>query len=370
MTARTITISLCGDLMTGRGIDQILPHPVEPRLWERWAKSALRYVELAEAAHGPIPRPVDFAYIWGDALAEFARRRPDLRLVNLETSITRSENHLAKGINYRMAPENVACLTAAGIDCCILANNHVLDWGPEGLGETLQTLEKAGVQAVGAGADIARAQAPAILDVGARGRVIVLAFGSPTSGIPLDWAAGESRAGINLLPELSGSAVRRIADRVGSVKQAGDTVVVSIHWGGNWGYEIPEEQIEFAHGLIDRAGVDVVYGHSSHHPKAIEVYGGKLVLYGCGDLLNDYEGIGGYEVFRDDLSLLYFAGLDPGDGRLAGLSMIPFQIRKFQLRRAAPADVRWLRDLLDREGKRFGTGVELADDQSLRLCWA
>jgi poly-gamma-glutamate synthesis protein (capsule biosynthesis protein) len=370
VTARTITISLSGDLMTGRGIDQILPHPVDPRLWERWAKSALRYVELAETGHGPISRPVDFTYIWGDALAAFERLRPDLRIVNLETSVTRSENHLAKGINYRMSPDNVACLTAAGIDCCILANNHVLDWGPEGLSETLATLEKTSIRTVGAGADIAHAQAPVILEVGARGRVMVLAFGSPTSGIPLDWAASERRGGINLVPELSGKAVRRIADQVRSVKKVGDIVVASIHWGGNWGYEIPEEQIEFAHGLIDKAGVDVVYGHSSHHPKAVEVYDGKLVLYGCGDLLNDYEGIRGYEEFRDDLSLLYFARLDPADGRLAGLSMSPFQIRKFQLRRVAKADAQWLRDLLNREGKRFGTAVELADDHTLRLHWA
>jgi poly-gamma-glutamate synthesis protein (capsule biosynthesis protein) len=370
VTAQAISISLSGDLMTGRGIDQILPHPVIPRLWERWAKSALRYVELAETANGPIPRPVDFPYIWGDALAEFERLRPDLRIVNLETSITRSENHFAKGINYRMSPENVPCLTAAGIDCCVLANNYVLDWGLEGLGETLRTLEKVAVRAVGAGDDIAQAAAPAILNVDARGRVIILAFGSPTSGIPLDWAASESRGGINLLPDLSGGTVRRIAGQVGSVKKAGDIVIASIHWGGNWGYEIAEEQIAFAHGLIDQAGVDVVYGHSSHHAKAVEVYGGKLILYGCGDLLNDYEGIRGYEKFRDDLALLYFARLDPADGRLTGLSMSPLQIRKFQLRRAAKADAQWLRDLLDREGKRFGTRVELADDYTLRLQWA
>ena len=368
-TAQTITIFLSGDLMTGRGIDQILPHPVNPRIWERWAKSALRYVELAESANGPIPRPVDFSYIWGDALAEFERLRPDLRIVNLETSITRSENHFAKGINYRMSPDNVACLTAGGIDCCVLANNHVLDWGLEGLSETLQTLEKVAVRAVGAGNDIAQAQAPGILDVGAKGRVVVLAFGSSTSGIPLDWAASESRGGVNLLPDLSGGTVRRIADQVGSIKEAADIVVASIHWGGNWGYEIPEEQIEFAHGLIDQAEVDVVYGHSSHHAKAVEVYSGKLVLYGCGDLLNDYEGIRGYEEFRDDLALLYFARLDPANGRLSGLSISPLQISRFQLRRASKADAEWLRGVLDREGQRFGTRVELADDDTLMLQW-
>ena len=76
--------------MTGRGIDQVLPYPLKPHLHEPYSKSALDYVELAEAVHGPISHPVDFPYIWGDALEELRRQAPDLRLVNLETSITKS----------------------------------------------------------------------------------------------------------------------------------------------------------------------------------------------------------------------------------------------------------------------------------------
>ena len=112
-----ITLFLCGDVMTGRGVDQVLPHPGDPRIHEPHARSAGMYVELAERAHGPIPRPVDFAYIWGDALEELARVRPGARIVNLETSITRSDDYWrGKGINYRMHPDNVPCLTAAHID--------------------------------------------------------------------------------------------------------------------------------------------------------------------------------------------------------------------------------------------------------------
>lgn len=122
-----ITLFLCGDVMTGRGIDQILPHPSQPQLYEPYVRSAHEYVALAEQVNGPIPRPVDAAYVWGAALLEFDRRRPDVRIVNLETAITTSEDREAKGINYRMHPANIACLTAAGIDCCTLANNHVLD---------------------------------------------------------------------------------------------------------------------------------------------------------------------------------------------------------------------------------------------------
>jgi len=123
-----VTLFLCGDVMTGRGIDQILRHPCEPRLHESYLADANDYVRLAEGVSGPIPRSVDDAHIWGDALDEFARMRPDMRIVNLETAVTQSEDWLPKGINYRMHPANVGCLEAAAIDCCVLANNHVLDW--------------------------------------------------------------------------------------------------------------------------------------------------------------------------------------------------------------------------------------------------
>lgn len=129
----TVTLFLCGDVMTGRGIDQILPHPAEPHLYEPYMRSALGYLEIAEQATGQIERPADFAYIWGDALGELERARPEARIVNLETAVTVAEDAWPdKGINYRMNPANVRCLLAAGIDCCVLANNHVLDWATAG----------------------------------------------------------------------------------------------------------------------------------------------------------------------------------------------------------------------------------------------
>ena len=161
-----------------------------------------------------------------------------------------------------------------------------------------------------------------------------------------------------------------IAAQVRAVKRPGDVVVVSLHWGGNWGYEIAASQQQFAHDLLDRAGVDLVHGHSSHHVQGIEVYKGKLILYGCGDLLSDYEGIGSEEEFRSDLGLLYFVRIDTGTGQLVGLELVPMQTQKFRLGRAAKDDVIWLRDILNREGKRFGTRVERSEDDSLVLRWA
>ena len=164
--------------MTGRGIDQILPHPAPPVLFESYMRSALGYVELAERSSGPIPRPVDDAYIWGDALPELARIRPDLRIINLETAVTLSgDAEPGKGIHYRMHPANVGCLSAAAIDCCVLANNHVLDWGYSGLSETVDTLRRAGIATAGAGCDAAAAAAPAVLLAPGKGRVLVFACG-------------------------------------------------------------------------------------------------------------------------------------------------------------------------------------------------
>jgi poly-gamma-glutamate synthesis protein (capsule biosynthesis protein) len=361
-----VTLFLSGDVMTGRGIDQVLPHPGRPVLREAYARSALRYVELAEQAHGPIPRPVEFEYPWGDARAELDRVKPDARIINLETAVTRSDDHWPKGIHYRMHPDNVPCLLAAGIDCCAVANNHVLDWGYAGLAETLKALRQAGIEVAGAGSDSAEAAAPAILPLADRRRVVTFSLGSVTSGIPPDWAASKDRPGVNLVDK---GTVELLAASVQRVRRPGDIVVASIHWGANWGYGIPRRQRTLAHALIDESGVDVVHGHSSHHPKGIEVYRNKPILYGCGDFLNDYEGIPGYEEFRGDLALMYFVTIDPHTRELTRLEMTPLQVRRFQLRRVSKQDARWLRKTLDRECTKLGTHVESAAGERARLVW-
>jgi poly-gamma-glutamate synthesis protein (capsule biosynthesis protein) len=324
---------------------------------------------LAEEAHGPIARPVELAYIWGDALDALKRAAPDVRIVNLETAITTSEDYWkGKGIHYRMHPKNVACLTAANIDCCVLANNHVLDWGYAGLRETVETLTGAGIKTAGAGQTGDAAEQPAVLDVPDKGRVLVFSFGSPSSGIPPAWAASGDRPGVSFLHDMSAATVQRIAGRIRAAKQPGDIVVASIHWGDNWGYRIPNAHTAFAHRLIDEAGVDVIHGHSSHHPKGIEVYRGRPILYGCGDLLNDYEGIHGYEEFRPDLALMYLVRIEPSTRTLGSVEMIPTQTKRLRVNRATAEDARGLTGVLDRQCQPLGSHVELQDGM-LVLRW-
>jgi poly-gamma-glutamate capsule biosynthesis protein CapA/YwtB (metallophosphatase superfamily) len=209
-----VTLFLAGDVMTGRGIDQILPFQSPPALREPVVTDARDYVRLAERANGRIERPVSFGYIWGDALAELERVTPDARVVNLETSVTRSDDYWpGKPIHYRMHPSNVPALTSAGLDVCVLANNHVLDFGRRGLAETLTSLAGAGLHTAGAGRTLGEAEGPAVVPVPGGTRVIVIAAASLDSGVPREWAAGPARPGVSLLPDFSERTATALADR-------------------------------------------------------------------------------------------------------------------------------------------------------------
>src|SRR6266436_4531289 len=365
----SLRLFLCGDVMTGRGIDQALPHSVNPTLYEPYVRDAREYIHLAEKAHGPIPRPLRFDYIWGDARAELERSEVDLRIANLETAVTSAETPWpGKGIHYRMHPRNIGCLSAAHISACSLANNHVLDWEYDGLSETLQTLNAAGIAHSGAGKDANEAMQPAVLNTTGKGRLLLFSIGSTSSGIPQDWKATSISPGVNLLDDLSETTAARVCDQMRAHQKPGDLIVASIHWGSNWGYEIPREQVLFAHRLIEE-GVAIVHGHSSHHVKAIEVFGGRLVLYGCGDFVTDYEGISGYETFRGDLALIYLVELDPDTGELMNARLVPMQMRRFRLERASASDSKWLCNLLNELGAKFRTRVKLQSDNNLNLQW-
>ncbi len=362
-----VTLFLCGDVMTGRGVDQILPHPSDPTLQEAHVKDARTYVELVEAVNGRIPRPVDFSWPWGDALPTLDDIAPDVRVMNLETSVTRCEDFApAKALHYRMHPRNVTCLAAARPDACVLANNHVLDFGSQGLKDSLDTLSNSGLHAVGAGRNASEARRPAVVTVEGDRHAVIFSCGMASSGIPPSWAATPDQPGINFIRDLSPSSASELAGWVRATKQPGDVAVVSVHWGSNWGYNVLPDQIRFAHHLID-GGVDIVHGHSSHHPRPIEAYRDKLILYGCGDLINDYEGITGYDEYRGDLRLLYFASVEPDSGRLVDLRIVPMQARKMRLHRASPADSEWLRAVLDHVSLDFGSRVSLVPDGILTL---
>ena len=359
-----VRLVLAGDVMTGRGIDQVLAHPGDPTLTERYAKDARDYVALAERVSGPVPRPVGPGYPWGDVLAVMDETPSAVRLMNLETSVTRSEDReRGKAVLYRMSPANLAVLDVAGVHAWGLANNHVLDHGQQGLLDTLDSLGAAGLQAAGAGRDESAAWSPAVVPVDDGGRrVVVLCVGHSSSGVPRHWRARRSRPGVAVVDDLDRVAAERVTEQLLASSSPGDIRVVSIHWGSNWGYDIPRQQRTFAHRLID-GGVHVVVGHSSHHVRPVELRGGGLVLHGCGDLVNDYEGIGGYEEFRGDLRALHIVTLDAGSGRLEELHLIPFRSRRLRLEHATAEETRWLARSLDEACRGLGTSVQLVGDR-------
>lgn len=367
--------------MTGRGIDQILQNPCDPILYQSNYKNAQDYLKLAEKANGPILKPADFSYIWGDSIEIMENLQTDLRIINLETSITTSQDFVKdKPVHYRMNPANISCLTAAKVNICVAANNHILDWGIEGLVETLNTLKKAKIKFAGAGHNKNEAEDAIRMEVEGKGRLILFSFCSPCSGVPLEWAADKNKSGVNLIPDLSEKTIQFIKAKVKSVKQPHDVIIASIHWGNNWGYHIPYKQRKFAHSLIDEADVDLVYGHSSHHPRPLEVYKEKLIIYGAGDLINDYEGIPKNKKFRMDLRklrqpwkifkilrkknfradlvLMYFVTVDPFTGKLKKLLAVPMQIKKFRLNYPSSSDIDWLKNRMNKIYKKFNLRLE------------
>lgn len=188
------------------------------------------------------------------------------------------------------------------------------------------------------------------MNLGDGSRVLVFAWAHPSSHTPKAWGAGPDRPGVHLLEELTTESIADIKRRIEAARGPGDLVVASIHWGGNWGYEIGLRQRWFAHRLIDRAGVNVVYGHSSHQPMAVEIYRGRPVLYGCGDFINDYRHDEWRAQYRSDLAAMYFLRLDTSTGLLQGMTLVPMRLERRCLRRASRADALWLCNTLNQGG--------------------
>ncbi|QTF93837.1 CapA family protein, partial [Halomonas sp. BM-2019] len=154
-------------------------------------------------------------------------------------------------------------------------------------------------------------------------------------------------------------------------KRPGDLAVASVHWGGNWGYRVPEAHRRLAHRLID-AGADLIHGHSSHHPKGLERYRDRPILYGCGDLINDYEGIRGHEAYFPELTVLVGARWHPGRREWLALWLTPLRRRRLRLEHATADEADWLAETLNRHGPgpTPDASPPLARGEQGRLHWA
>ncbi len=224
------------------------------------------------------------AYPWGDTLPVF--QGADLRICNLECTLSeRGEPWVAtpKVFHFRSDAKNSAVLGAAHIDAVSLANNHAMDYGEEALVDTLTLLDEAAIQHAGAGRMFDEAAQAATM-VTSAGRIGLLAF---TDNEPA-WEAASSQPGVYYVPvNLRDTRAIHLLERVRQTRAAVDFLIVSAHWGPNWGYVPPSEHVAFGHALID-AGADVVFGHSCHVCRGIEVYQRRPILHSTGNFIDDY----------------------------------------------------------------------------------
>jgi len=234
-----------------------------------------------------------------------------------------------------------------------MANNHILDWGQEGLLETIETLERNHINYGGIGFNFQEARRPFITYIN-EFRVIIFSVGDVSSGIPLEWKAKSFEPGVNLIDITQSSQVERLIEYIRSQSNEKDFIIVSIHWGSNWGWEIDYLQEKFAHSMIDKARVDLIHGHSSHHFKPMEIYKKKLILYGCGDLINDYEDIKDPSKYKylPEISLAYFPTYN-NNKDLVNLIVVPYTIENMQLIKPSNKKIYEVYALLDKICKKY-----------------
>jgi poly-gamma-glutamate capsule biosynthesis protein CapA/YwtB (metallophosphatase superfamily) len=286
-----ITLALMGDVMLGRRVAEALNDHMRPE--EPW---------------GDVRPLLDAA---------------DLRIINLECAITDNEQpwtRTAKVFHFRAKPSAIETLRTARIDACSLANNHTLDFEEQGLLDTLEHLDAAGIRHAGAGRNQEEAADPAILTVPANHtrRAALLAF---TDNEP-SFAAGTDRPGTNYLPvSLKPDVLRRVERAVAAARGMGvDTVIFSNHWGPNMVQRPKKIFRRFAHAVIDR-GVDIYYGHSAHVFQGVEIYRGKPIIYDTGDFIDDYAV---NPELRNDWSFLFQVSVV--EGRFERLDLTPVKL--------------------------------------------
>jgi poly-gamma-glutamate synthesis protein (capsule biosynthesis protein) len=318
-------IALTGDVMLGRLVDQyvIQNRSVRPEA------------------------------LWGDVLPIMLAA--DCRLINLECVISdRGEewHPTTKAFHFRARSRALEFLQAAKVDAVTLANNHVLDYGPDALSDCLKRLDQAGIKRTGAGATLQESLIPASVEL-PQGIVSVVAL---TDNEP-EWEATATKPGVNYVAYdergLSEPYRSRMAQVLSCARQEAELVIASAHVGPNWG--APSRAMQaLAHDLLDM-GADLYWGHSNHTPQGIECYKGKAILYSTGDFVDDYMTD---QDERNDLSFLFT--LEVERGHIARLRLLPTCIEDLGVRLANEQERRFLQRTMEAKCKAFGTpmGVE------------
>jgi poly-gamma-glutamate synthesis protein (capsule biosynthesis protein) len=302
-------------------------------------------------------RPAE--YPWGDTLSVF--READLRIANLECVLSDHGTPWSatpKVYHFRSDSKNAEVLRAAGLTAVSLANNHTLDFGYHALFEMLKILEQYGIAYAGAGENNEKASRATVIDR-EETKVGIMAF---TDNEP-EWEATAESPGVFYVPvDLQDRRAQRLFQSVGRTREKTDLLIVSAHWGPNWGYRPQPTHIPFAHALID-AGADIVYGHSCHVFQGIEIYKGRPILYSTGNFVDDYAVD---EIERNDESFIFVVEIE--DRRLKKLRLYPTVIENFQARLAGGERRRTVAEKMKKLSEEFGTILAL-DKTKRCLSW-
>lgn len=266
-----------------------------------------------------------YTYPWGNVLPLL--KQNDLTIINFETTLTTSSDKVPKVFNFKADPDKVQTLVEGNISVVNLANNHVKDFGNQGLIETIETLSRAGIHYVGAGKNIDAARAPVIIE---KNKITIGIIGF-TDNEPT-WKASETKPGTYYINVDDAKQQQALIDAVHNLKQQVDIVVVTAHWGPNKQIRPSQTFIDFAHALID-AGVDIFHGHSAHIFQGIERYKNKLIMFDAGDFVDDYAI---YPDIRNDQSFLFLVTLDKSG--IKQIQLIPVLIANMHVNKATGAD--------------------------------
>jgi len=282
-----------------------------------------------------------YAYTWGNLLPEL--KKTDINIVNLENTFTTSEQKVPKVFNFKATPDKVETLKIANIDIVSLANNHSLDFGVEGLQETIQTLNKANILHTGAGMDVNQARTPAIIK---KNNITVGVIGY-TDNEP-DWAAGTDKPGTNYIKV---GNINKVKKDIAHIRPQVDILIVSIHWGPNMRKKPTQEFIDFAHQMIN-AGIDIIHGHSAHIFQGIEIYNNKLIMYDTGDFVDDYMVD---PVLRNDQSFFYVVTIDKSG--IQNIQLIPTLIDNVQVNHVTGETYKEIIKRMQQLSAPFGTKI-------------
>lgn len=297
--------------------------------------------------------------IWGNM--EETLRELDGLFINLECCLSARGTPWTdtyRPFHFRADPDwAIPALESVGVDWVNLANNHILDYGPDALSDTITYLDDAGIAHSGAGMDVESAYAPAFVTVDG----LDVAFVSFTDNTP-EFAAGTDKAGTAYVDfdVTHPQAVRLVGNSIARARETDpDLLVASLHWGPNMRTKPTVEFREFA-GWLSEEGVDIVHGHSAHIFQGVEVVDDTLVCYDTGDFVDDYAIDSEH---HNDRSFLFEVVVE--DGNMAELRLHPTEIYDLAVHEADHYGGTWSVQRMDTLSSAFGTEFQRDDDDLL-----